>query len=90
MDNAAKLLEELMQPEDEARNEHKRVQLRELAALNGTLKACPASLPCPNPRGQQHSLCAHEGVPGGVGVLLPEPAGPSSALCMDSHCFTHR
>lgn len=32
------MLEDLMQPEDEARNEHKRVQLRELASLNGTLK----------------------------------------------------
>lgn len=40
MDNAALMLEDLMQPEDEARNEHKRVQLRELAALNGTLKVC--------------------------------------------------
>ena len=32
------MLTDLMQPEDEARNEHKRMQLRELAALNGTLK----------------------------------------------------
>lgn len=38
VDNATLMLEDLMQPEDEARNEHKRVQLRELAALNGTLK----------------------------------------------------
>ena len=37
------MIADLMQPEDEARNEHKRMQLRELAALNGTLKArrCP-------------------------------------------------
>ena len=31
-------MEKLMEPVDEARNEHKRLQLRELAALNGTLK----------------------------------------------------
>ena len=37
-DDAAKMIEELLVPTDEARNEHKRLQLRELAALNGTLK----------------------------------------------------
>ena len=37
-DMAGKMIEELMEPVDEARNEHKRLQLRELAALNGTLK----------------------------------------------------
>jgi splicing factor 1 len=39
VDTAADMIADLMQPEDEARNEHKRMQLRELAALNGTLKA---------------------------------------------------
>ncbi|KAK9812787.1 hypothetical protein WJX72_003699 [[Myrmecia] bisecta] len=38
VDKAATMIEELMVPTDEARNEHKRLQLRELAALNGTLK----------------------------------------------------
>ncbi|KAK9796272.1 hypothetical protein WJX73_001196 [Symbiochloris irregularis] len=37
-DAAAQMIEELLVPTDEARNEHKRLQLRELAALNGTLK----------------------------------------------------
>jgi splicing factor 1 len=32
------MVEQLLEPMDEARNEHKRLQLRELAALNGTLK----------------------------------------------------
>lgn len=32
------MIEDLLVPTDEARNEHKRLQLRELAALNGTLK----------------------------------------------------
>lgn len=38
MDKAAEMIEQLLVPTDEARNEHKRLQLRELAALNGTLK----------------------------------------------------
>ena len=37
-DKAAEMIEDLLVPTDEARNEHKRLQLRELAALNGTLK----------------------------------------------------
>lgn len=32
------MIEDLLQPQDETRLEHKRMQLRELAALNGTLK----------------------------------------------------
>lgn len=31
------MIEELLVPTDEARNEHKRLQLQELAALNGAL-----------------------------------------------------
>lgn len=38
VDDAAQMIEDLLVPTDEARNEHKRLQLRELAALNGTLK----------------------------------------------------
>ena len=38
VDAAAIMIEDLLQPQDEQRNEHKRLQLRELAALNGTLK----------------------------------------------------
>ncbi|GMH33986.1 hypothetical protein BSKO_01820 [Bryopsis sp. KO-2023] len=38
VDEAANMIEKLLQPVDEERNEHKRMQLRELAALNGTLK----------------------------------------------------
>lgn len=44
VDTAADMIADLMQPEDEARNEHKRMQLRELAALNGTLKVCCCAL----------------------------------------------
>ena len=35
MDAAAQMIHDLLVPTDEARNEHKRLQLRELAALNG-------------------------------------------------------
>ncbi len=59
MDKAAEMLTELMQPEDEARNEHKRMQLRELAALNGTLKVRRCSV---LHKSQQRSSC-HEGSP---------------------------
>jgi hypothetical protein len=38
VDRAAEMIEDLLQPQDETRMEHKRMQLRELAALNGTLK----------------------------------------------------
>lgn len=38
VDKASKMIERLLEPMDETLNEHKRLQLRELAALNGTLK----------------------------------------------------
>lgn len=38
VDAAERMIRDLLRPEDESRNEHKRLQLRELAALNGTLK----------------------------------------------------
>ncbi len=37
VNKAAEMIEELLVPTDEARNEHKRLQLQELAALNGVL-----------------------------------------------------
>lgn len=38
LDAAAAMVEKLLQPVDEVLNEHKRQQLRELAALNGTIR----------------------------------------------------
>lgn len=35
---AARMIENLLKTSEEVRNEHKKMQLRELAALNGTLK----------------------------------------------------
>lgn len=38
VDKAVDMIERLLEPNDDTLNEHKRLQLRELAALNGTLK----------------------------------------------------
>jgi hypothetical protein len=38
VDRAKAMIELLMSPDDETMSEHKKLQLRELAALNGTLK----------------------------------------------------
>ena len=38
VDKAAEMIERLLMPSDDVLAEHKRLQLRELAALNGTLK----------------------------------------------------
>jgi hypothetical protein len=38
VDKATHLIEMLLRPVDETHNEHKKKQLRELAAINGTLK----------------------------------------------------
>ena len=38
VDAAAAMIQRLLQPLDEEMNEHKKLQLRELATINGTLK----------------------------------------------------
>jgi len=38
VDSAFAMVDMLLKPDDDSLNEHKRMQLRELAALNGTLK----------------------------------------------------
>ena len=45
VDRAAAMIEMLLRPQDEEQMEHKRIQLRELAALNGTLtvRASPSA-----------------------------------------------
>jgi hypothetical protein len=43
VNKAAAMIEELLVPTDEARNEHKRLQLQELAALNGEGLQCAAA-----------------------------------------------
>lgn len=46
VDRASAMVEKLCTPSDDEHNEHKRLQLRELAALNGTLKDVSACFVC--------------------------------------------
>jgi splicing factor 1 len=46
VDRASAMVEKLCTPSDDEHNEHKRLQLRELAALNGTLKDITACFVC--------------------------------------------
>ncbi|KAG2422766.1 hypothetical protein HXX76_015786 [Chlamydomonas incerta] len=46
VDKAVDMIERLLEPNDDTLNEHKRLQLRELAALNGTLKDETACYVC--------------------------------------------
>lgn len=45
VNKAAEMIEDLLVPTDEARNEHKRLQLQELAALNGA-QQLHSQVPC--------------------------------------------
>ena len=54
VDKASAMIEMLLRPQDEEQMEHKRVQLRELAALNGTL-----TVRNPLPSQKIHSLTSH-------------------------------
>lgn len=55
------MIRELLVPTDEARNEHKRLQLRELAALNGTLKDDQNCYLCGQP-GHRQFECPNQDV----------------------------
>ncbi len=61
------MIHDLLVPTDEARNEHKRLQLRELAALNGAPWAARVHKPRP-PAGQRGARCWLSGEP-----VLPRP-----------------
>lgn len=55
---ASKLIEDLLRPEDDALNEHKQKQLRELALINGTLREdeyCPVC----GEKGHRQFECPH-------------------------------
>lgn len=56
VDAAARMVEKLLQPVDEVLNEHKRQQLRELAALNGTIRDQEYCRLCGEP-GHRHFAC---------------------------------
>lgn len=55
------MIERLLQPLDEEMNEHKKLQLRELAALNGTLKDEQYCFIC-GESGHQQSECPKKAV----------------------------
>ena len=75
VDAAAQMIQDLLVPTDEARNEHKRVQLRELAALNGTLKD------------DQHCyLCGESGHRYLPSCWLLLTVNWQTSLCVVSHC----
>ncbi|KAL4439650.1 hypothetical protein ABPG75_002651 [Micractinium tetrahymenae] len=61
VDAAAAMVERLLQPLDEEMNEHKKLQLRELAALNGTLKDEQYCFICGD-SGHQQSDCPKKAV----------------------------
>jgi len=77
VDNAAQMIHDLLVPTDEARNEHKRLQLRELAALNGASWAARVRKPR-SPAGQRGCCRWLSGEP----VLLrPEHVSTSRRAC---------
>eukprot|EP01018_Ginkgo_biloba_P033296 Gb_23987 [translate_table: standard] len=55
LEEAAGMLEKLLVPVDEGRNEHKRAQLRELAALNGTIRDDEYCRLCGEPGHRQYA-----------------------------------
>ncbi|CAA7028047.1 unnamed protein product [Microthlaspi erraticum] len=69
LDAAVGMIEKLLQPVDEVRNEHKRQQLRELATLNGTVR--------------DEEICRHCGEPGHRQYACPSIASTfkSDVLC---------
>lgn len=58
LDAAAGMVEKLLQPVDEVLNEHKRQQLRELAALNGTIRDDEFCRLCGEPGHRQYACPA--------------------------------
>ncbi|CAL5030698.1 unnamed protein product [Urochloa decumbens] len=59
LDAAAGMVEKLLTPVDEVLNEHKRQQLRELAALNGTIRDDEFCRTCGEP-GHRHYACPNK------------------------------
>ncbi|KAJ7539606.1 hypothetical protein O6H91_11G101400 [Diphasiastrum complanatum] len=58
LEKAAGMVEKLLVPVDEGRNEHKRAQLRELAALNGTIREDEFCRLCGEPGHRQYACPA--------------------------------
>lgn len=77
VDRASAMVEKLCTPSDDEHNEHKRLQLRELAALNGTLKDITACFICGD-EGHDAEHC-------------PKKVGGGSSACwsVDSLAWPH-
>eukprot|EP00250_Pteridium_aquilinum_P014661 c22127_g1_i1 orf=598-3867(-) len=58
LDQAVGMVEKLLSPVDEGHNEHKRAQLRELAALNGTIRDDEICRLCGEPGHRQYTCSA--------------------------------
>lgn len=58
LDQAVSMVEKLLSPVDEGHNEHKRAQLRELAALNGTIRDDEICRLCGEPGHRQYTCSA--------------------------------
>jgi hypothetical protein len=65
------MIEKLCTPSDDDHNEHKKLQLRELAALNGTLKEVNECYLC-GMEGHTPEMCPNKV---SVGVLLRQAVG---------------
>jgi len=75
VDNAVKLIEELLVVVDDDKNEHKQKQLRELALINGTLKEDEYCSVCAE-RGHRHFECPQR-------TKSFKAAGVKCAICGD-------
>eukprot|EP00879_Flechtneria_rotunda_P027879 GHRR01029921.1.p1 GENE.GHRR01029921.1~~GHRR01029921.1.p1 ORF type:complete len:132 (-),score=34.03 GHRR01029921.1:19-414(-) len=84
------MVEKLCTPSDDEHNEHKRLQLRELAALNGTLKDLETCFVC-GEDGHDAEHCPKkvstkrqksvQGCSGGTGLRLALAAHQQACLC---------
>lgn len=75
VDRAAKMVQELLRPEDDIINQHKQKQLRELALINGTLKEdeyCPIC----GEKGHRQFECPHR-------AKAFKAAGVKCSICGD-------
>lgn len=74
VDRASAMIEKLCTPSDDDHNEHKKLQLRELAALNGTLKEVTECYLC-GMEGHTPEMCPNKVRPrpmyGSTGWVLP-------------------
>jgi hypothetical protein len=79
------MVEKLCTPSDDDHNEHKKLQLRELAALNGTLKDITACFVCGD-EGHDAEHCPKKVRTCALCIVLPDLCGISLALLYSTSC----